>query len=148
MRLKDRRIAHRQVIDEVNVALFPHSGIDFFLHESIEMVSSYNRSNRLRMQNKVRKNNKYNSRTPKPFSKPATTHAMSPSDGSRKGVERFGGRTEMLVWLRSKEENANFVKSSSDEAVTGAPSREGRSGHVQGMSGVRKVRKSSEVWRY
>jgi len=86
MRLKDRRIAHKQVIDEVNVALFPHSGIDFFLHESIEMVSSYNRSNRLRMQNKVRKNNKYNSRTPKPFSKPATTHAMSPSDGSRKGV--------------------------------------------------------------
>jgi len=85
MRLKDRRIAHKQVIDEVNVALFPHSGIDFFLHESIEMVSSYNRSNRLRMQNKVRKNNKYNSRTPKPFSKPATTHAMSPSDRSRAG---------------------------------------------------------------
>jgi hypothetical protein len=47
-----------------------------------------------------------------------------------------------------KEEKANFVKSSSDEAVTGAPSGEGRSGHVQGMSGVRKVRKSSGDSRY
>lgn len=47
-----------------------------------------------------------------------------------------------------KEEKASFVKSSSDEAVTGAPSGEGRSGHVQGMSGVRKVRKSSGDSRY
>jgi hypothetical protein len=54
----------------------------------------------------------------------------------------------MLVWLQSKEEKASFVKSSSDEAVTGAPSGEGRSGHVQGMSGVRRVRKSSEDSRY
>jgi hypothetical protein len=41
--------------DKMNVALFPLSGNDFFLHESIEMVSSYNRSNRLRMQKKGRK---------------------------------------------------------------------------------------------
>jgi hypothetical protein len=47
----------------------------------------------------------------------------------------------MLVWLQSKEEKANFVKSSSDEAVTGAPSREGRSGHVQGMSAGEKGKK-------
>jgi len=52
---RDRENAHKQVMDKVNVALFPLSGNDFFLHESIEMVSSYNRSNRLRMQNKVRK---------------------------------------------------------------------------------------------
>jgi hypothetical protein len=41
--------------DKMNVALFPLSGNDFFLHESIEMVSSYNRSNRLRMQKKGRR---------------------------------------------------------------------------------------------
>jgi hypothetical protein len=45
----------RQVKDKVDVALFPLSGVNFFLHESIEMVSSYNRSNRLRMQKKGRK---------------------------------------------------------------------------------------------
>ena len=47
-----RALTHVQVEHKMNVALLPLSGNDFFLHESIEMVSSYNRSNRLRMQKK------------------------------------------------------------------------------------------------
>ena len=79
--------------DKMNVALLPLSGNDFFLHESIEMVSSYNRSNRLRMQKKRKKrNNKYNSIAFKPFLKSTEFHTMFPFGESKKRLGRSDGQ--------------------------------------------------------